>query len=131
MQSTLLAAVMRRVLPSFVVASLTLVALPAMASDPAIEKQAQALQRKAIEEDSLNVNYPAAIKKLATAISRCTGDKCSANFKGALYRDLGAMLILSGSIEDGRAAFVKALGFESFARSRPVVQEPDARRVLE
>jgi hypothetical protein len=110
--STLLAAVMRRVFLSLVVASVTFVALPAMGSDPATEGQAQALQRRAIEEDSLNVNYPAAIKKLATAISRCTGDKCAATLKGALYRDLGAMLILSGSVEDGRAAFVKALGFD-------------------
>ncbi len=112
MHSTLLAAVLRRVFLYLVVASVMSFALPAMGSDPATEAQAQALQKRAIEEDSLNVNYPGAIKKLATAISRCTGDKCAATLKGALYRDLGAMLILSGSVEDGRAAFVKALGFD-------------------
>jgi hypothetical protein len=112
-QSTQLAAVVRRVLPSLFVASVMLMSLPALGADPATERQAQALQKKAIEEDSLNVNYPAAIKKLATAISKCTGDKCSATLKGALYRDLGAMLVLSGSIDDGRAAFVKALGFDN------------------
>jgi hypothetical protein len=115
---------MRRVLLSLVVASVTLVALPALAADPATEKQAQALQKKAIEEDSLNVNYAAAIKKLATAISKCTGDKCSASLKGALYRDLGAMLILSGSVDDGRAAFVKALGFDAALELDPSYKSP-------
>ena len=31
---------------------------PAFAADPKVEKDAQALQKKAIEEDSLNVDYP-------------------------------------------------------------------------
>jgi len=123
-QSTLLAAAKRRVFPSLVVALVTLLALPALGADPATERQAQALQKKAIEEDSLNVNYPAAIKKLATAISKCTGDKCAATLKGALYRDLGAMLILSGSVDDGRAAFVKALGFDASLELDPAYKNP-------
>jgi hypothetical protein len=123
-QSALLAAVLRRALSCLVVALVTLAALPALGGDPATERQAQTLQKKALEEDSLNVNYPAAIKKLATAISRCTGDKCDATLKGALYRDLGAMLILSGSVDDGRAAFVKALGLDATLELDPSYKSP-------
>jgi hypothetical protein len=87
-------------------------ARPVFAADATIEKQAQVLQKKAIEEDNLNLNYPEAIKKLATAISKCGPDKCGATLKGTLYRDLGAMLILNGSVDDGRSAFAKALGLD-------------------
>ena len=93
-------------------------------ADPATEKQALALQKKAIEEDSLNVAYPDAIKKLATAISKCGSDKCKAPLKGALYRDLGAMLILNGSVDDGRAAFAKALGFDPTLELDPAYKSP-------
>src|SRR5579884_229737 len=73
----------------------------AFGADPNLERQVEDLQKKAIEEDYLTMNFPAAIKKLATGISKCDGDKCSAALKGALYRDLGAMLILSGTVEEG------------------------------
>jgi hypothetical protein len=89
-----------------------LLARPLLGADSNIEKQVQILQKKAIEEDNLNLNYPEAIKKLATAISKCGPDKCGATLKGALYRDLGAMLILNGSVDDGRSAFAKALGLD-------------------
>jgi hypothetical protein len=102
----------RRLLPCLLVGFMSLAARPAMGADPNIEKQVQLLQKRAIEEDNLNLNYPEAIKKLATGISKCDGDKCSQALKGALYRDLGAMLILGGSVEDGRAAFAKALGLD-------------------
>jgi hypothetical protein len=114
----------RRLLPCLLVAFMTLVSPPAMGSDPNIEKQVQALQKKAIEEDNLNLNYPEAIKKLATGISKCAGDKCSPALKGALYRDLGAMLILGGSAEDGRAAFAKALGLDPSLELDPAYKTP-------
>jgi hypothetical protein len=111
-QRTLLAAVAPRVLACLMATFMAFVSLPALGADANVERQAQALQKKAIEEDNLNVNYPEAIKKLALAISKCDGDKCNATLKGALYRDLGAMLILSGAVDDGRASFGKALGLD-------------------
>jgi hypothetical protein len=95
-----------------------------MGADPNVEKQVQVLQKKAIEEDNLNLNYPEAIKKLATGISKCGGDKCSATLKGALYRDLGAMLILGGSVDDGRSAFAKAIGLDPTLELDPAYKTP-------
>jgi hypothetical protein len=112
-QRTPLSSLAPRLVRPFVVAFGLFMAFPVLAADPNVERQAQALQKKAIEEDNLNLNYAAAIKKLATAISKCGEDKCAASLKGALYRDLGAMLILSGSADDGRAAFAKALSIDS------------------
>jgi hypothetical protein len=106
------------------VAFATLLAQPALGADPIAEKQARELQKAAIEEDNLNVDFPAAIKKLATAISRCGADKCDASLRGALYRDLGAMLVLSGSLDDARAAFAKALTFDSSLELDPAYKNP-------
>jgi hypothetical protein len=97
---------------------------PLWGAEPAVEKQALALQKKAIEEDNLNLNYPEAIKKLATAISKCGADKCSATLKGALYRDLGAMLVLNGSVDDGRSAFAKALALDASLELDPAYKTP-------
>lgn len=124
MHSTLFTAFVRRLLPCLVAALATLVAAPVFGADPNVERQAQALQKKAIEEDNLNVNYADAAKKLATAITRCDGDKCSATLKGALYRDLGAMLILNGQVDDGRTAFSRALGFDSSLELDPAYKNP-------
>jgi hypothetical protein len=85
----------------------------AMAADPKVEKEAEALQKKSIDEDYLNVDFGAAIKKLQTALAKCDGDKCKPSLKGALLRDLGAMQILAGSVDEGKANFVRALGAES------------------
>ncbi len=123
MQSTFVAAVVRRVLPCLAVALTTLAATPAF-GDANTERQAQALQKKAVEEDSLNVNYPEAVKKLAAAIGKCDGDKCNVTLKGTLYRDLGAMLVLNGSVDDGRAAFVKALGLDPSLDLDPAYKNP-------
>jgi hypothetical protein len=107
------------------VALTTLATRPALGADANIEKQARALQKRAIEEDSLNVNYPEAVRKLAAAIGKCDGDKCNASLKGALYRDLGAMLILGGtSIDDGRGAFAKALGLDPSLDLDPAYKNP-------
>src|ERR1700676_3338650 len=114
-----------RLLAGCLAALLTMLVSPsARATDPNIEKQAQVLQKKAIEEDNLNVNYPEAIKKLAIAISKCAGDKCNAGLMGTLYRDIGAMLILSGSVDDGRAAFAKALSFDPSLDLDPAYKSP-------
>ncbi|MDP9149986.1 MAG: EB domain-containing protein [Myxococcota bacterium] len=88
------------------------VVVPASANDAVIEKQAQSLQKKAIEEDSLNVNYAAAINKLQTAIGKCAGNKCGSPLRAALLRDLGAMQVLNGAVDEGRVTFSQALGVD-------------------
>ncbi len=79
------------------------------AVDKKVETAAKELQRKAIEEDNLATNYDAAAKKLQQAVTKCAGDKCEKALKGALNRDLGAMLLLAGKKDEGIAAFIEAL----------------------
>ncbi len=94
-------------------AATLLVSVSASGADTVVEGEALALQKQAIQDDCLNVRYPEAIKKLAVAIGDCGIDKCNATLRGALYRDLGAMLIHNGLVDDGRVAFAKALGLDS------------------
>jgi hypothetical protein len=109
----------------FVVAGVLVVsARSAAAADPKVEKEAQALQKKAIEEDNLNVNYAGAVKKLQTAIAKCDGDKCSSNVKATLLRDLGAMQILNGNVDEGKASFGQALGMDSSIELDPAYKNP-------
>lgn len=111
-QRTGLAALARRLLPWVVVVIASLLAAPAWA-DPATEAAAKGLQKKAIEEDFLNLDYASAIKKLQSAAAKCDGDKCSSTVKASVFRDLGAMQVLAGNEGDGRASFAQALSFDS------------------
>ncbi|HEX3770292.1 MAG TPA: hypothetical protein VHV30_05485 [Polyangiaceae bacterium] len=109
----------------FVVAGILIVtARGASAADSKVEKEAQALQKKAIEEDNLNVNYAGAVKKLQTAIAKCDGDKCSSNVKATLLRDLGAMQVLNGAVDEGKASFGQALGMDSSIDLDPAYKNP-------
>ncbi len=92
--------------------TVTFVAAAAFA-DARTEKEAQALEKKAIQEDFLNVDYRAAINKLRTAVKKCGANKCSASIRGALLRDLGAMQVLGGSVDEGKANFVDALAADA------------------
>lgn len=126
MQGTLIAAACRRALVALVwlvVLAGVFVAVPAFA-DPKVEKDAQALQKKAVEEDFLNLDYPGAIKKLQGALAKCDGDKCGAPIKAALLRDLGAMQILAGSEGDGRASFGQALALDASLDLDPSYRNP-------
>jgi hypothetical protein len=96
----------------------------ALAADPKIEKEAQALEKKAIEEDNLNVNYAGAIKKLQSAIAKCDGDKCNSALKAGLLRDLGAMQILNGSVDEGKASFGQAIGMDATIELDPAYKNP-------
>jgi hypothetical protein len=96
----------------------------AMAADARVEREAKALQKKAIEEDNLNVNYAAAIKKLLTAVSRCGGDRCSAPLRASLLRDLGAMELLAGSVEAGKGHFAQALRLDPSLDLDPAYKNP-------
>lgn len=99
-------------------------AAPAFAADAKVEKEAKALQKKAIEEDNLNVDYPAAIKKLVTAVGKCGADKCGNGVKASLLRDLGAMQILNGSVDEGRASFDEALKLDPSLDLDPAYKNP-------
>ena len=118
-----LAALARRLLPWIVVIVASLVAVPAWA-DPATEAAAKALQKKAIEEDFLNLDYPSAIKKLQGAAAKCDGDKCSPPVKGAVLRDLGAMQVLAGNEGDGRTSFGQAIALDSTLELDPSYKNP-------
>jgi hypothetical protein len=122
-QFTGLAALARRLLPWIVVIVASLVAVPAWA-DPATEAAAKALQKKAIEEDFLNLDYPSAIKKLQGAAAKCDGDKCSPPVKGAVLRDLGAMQVLAGNEGDGRTSFGQAIALDSTLELDPSYKNP-------
>jgi hypothetical protein len=102
----------------------------AHAADPRIERDAQALQKKAIEEDNLNVNYPAAIQKLRTAIAACGTTRCGPALRAALVRDLGAMQVLNGNTEDGKANFAQALTIEPATELDPAYKNPQLEQVF-
>ncbi len=106
----------------------SLVAVPALA-DPGTEAAAKALQKKAIEEDFLNLDYPAAIKKLQGAAAKCGADKCSPPVKGAILRDLGAMQVLAGNEGDGRTAMGQALALDSTLDLDPSYKNPQLEAV--
>ncbi len=99
---------------SFVFA-LVLAALPSFAAPPpkaggTPEAQARALQKKAIEEDLLSVEFDAARAKLKKAAELCAKSPCPANLKATIERDLGVVL-LSGKLDKSEAvdAFVRAM----------------------
>ncbi len=124
MHRTVLAAAMRRVVTWVViVVAVCGVATPAKA-DPRAERDAQSLRKKAIEEDSLNVNYGAAVKKLQSALARCGTSKCAPGIRAALLRDLGAMQILNGSVDDGKASFAQALAVDASIDLDPAYKNP-------
>jgi hypothetical protein len=113
----------RRLLPWFFFALATLFTASAF-GDAATEKAAQALQKKAIEEDNLNVNYPAAIKKLQAAINKCGADKCGPKLRASLVRDLGAMQVLNGDVPAGQASFDTAAGMDATMALDPSYANP-------
>jgi hypothetical protein len=123
-QGNVLVACARRLLFWIVIVVASLVTVPALAVDVKIEKDAQALQKKAIEEDSLNVDYPSAIKKLQAAVAKCDGDKCTPAIKGSILRDLGAMQILAGNEGEGRTTFGQAQAVDAQLDLDPAYRTP-------
>jgi len=67
------------------------------------------LQRKAIQEDNLNVAYAQAIRKLSSALNMCAPSQCAPRVRAELLRDLGAMHFLDGSLEESQSYFDRAL----------------------
>src|SRR5579862_4402090 len=100
--------VLRRasVVVPFVALAGGLLAGAAFAANARVEAEARSLQKKAIEQDYLNVDYDSAIDKLQTAVTKCGADRCSDGLRAALLRDLGAMQITNGDADSGNASFV-------------------------
>jgi len=88
-----------------------------------IEQQARTLQKKAIEDDYLSTEFAKAEERLNKAVTLCGSDKCSAQLRAQLRRDLGVVEI-GGQIdrEKGISNFVEALRIDP-----NVVLDPDVR----
>lgn len=103
-------AVVTRIFASWIVLVVaSLAAVTAVAADPRVEREVRALQKSAIEQDNLNMNYAGAVRKLAAAATKCGATKCSPSLKAAVLRDLGAMHALSGNVDEAKASFARAL----------------------
>jgi hypothetical protein len=109
---------------SWIVIVVGLLAVVPAAADPRTERDVRALQKKAIEEDNLNVNYAAAVKKLQTAVNKCGNERCNPQLKAALYRDLGAMQLLSGAVDAGKANFAQAVRLDPTLDLDPAYKNP-------
>ena len=106
----------------FAVAALVSVS-PAFAQNAKVEKEARALQKKAMEEDYLGTEFAAAQQKLDKAIAACGTDKCNVQMRAQLRRDLGVVLIGGQLDKDkGSAVFVEALKLDP-----SVVLDPDLK----
>jgi hypothetical protein len=89
--------------------ALSLFCRPAAAQNKATETQARGLQKKAMEEDYLNVDLDKATEKLKEAIAKCGSDKCSANLRAVLRRDLATVQSAANKKDDALATMVEAL----------------------
>jgi hypothetical protein len=79
------------------------------AEDKKVEATAKALQKKAMGDDYLATEFGKAKDKLDKAIAQCGTDKCTANLRALLRRDLGTVLIVGGLDKDkGTQAFAEA-----------------------
>ena len=95
-------------------------------ADKATETSAKALQKKAMDEDYLATDFAKAQEKLNKAISMCGTDKCSANLRALLKRDLGVVDIGGQLDKDaGMAAFVDAQKLDSSVALDPDLKTKD------
>lgn len=118
------AQVIRTFAPWLVAVVACLTAVTAVAADPRVERDVRALQKGAIEQDNLNMNYAAAVRKLTAAVNKCGAARCSPPLKAAVLRDLGAMQALSGRVEDGKASFARALQVDPSLDLDPAYTNP-------
>jgi len=88
-----------------------------------VEQQARVLQKRAIEEDYLATEFSKAEERLNGAVALCGVDKCSAQLRAQLQRDLGVVEI-GGQIDrqKGMAHFVEAVRIDP-----AIALDPDVR----
>lgn len=90
------------------------------AQDKKVEAAAKALQKKAMEDDYLATEFAKAQDKLEKALASCGADKCSANLRALLHRDIGVVQI-GGKIDPakGQGHFVDALKLDGSVQLDP------------
>ncbi|MBP9113883.1 MAG: hypothetical protein KBF88_13815, partial [Polyangiaceae bacterium] len=82
----------------------------AFAQNANAENQAKALQKKAMEEDFLSVEFDKALDKLKQASNVCGDTKCPPLLRAQLKRDIGVVLVTGHSDKaKGEKAFVDAI----------------------
>jgi hypothetical protein len=111
----------RLIVLAAVIVSLSLVVLcrPASAENKAIETQARALQRKAMDEDFLNVDFTKAADKLNQAIAKCGNDKCGAGLRALLRRDLATIYSAANKKDEAVKAMADALKIDGSVQLDP------------
>lgn len=96
-------------------------AAPSALAQGKAEGPAKALQKKAMEEDYLMMEFGKAQEKLDKAIAQCGTSACSAGLRARLHRDLGVVLI-GGEVDPdaGLESLVEALKLDP-----SIALEPD------
>ncbi len=104
----------------------------AHAQNKAVEAQAKALQKKAMDEDYLSTEFGKASDKLQKATQLCGAEKCSAPLRAQLKRDLGVVLI-GGNIskEDAIKAFAEAMAIDAGIQLDPDLKTKDVEEAWE
>jgi hypothetical protein len=97
------------VLAAVVSALVLLFSSPAWAQNKTVESAAKALQKKAMDEDYLNVDLDKAAERLNQAISKCGSDKCNANLRALLRRDLATVYMAGNKKDEALATMIDAL----------------------
>ncbi|OJY27625.1 MAG: hypothetical protein BGO98_40875 [Myxococcales bacterium 68-20] len=95
------------------------------------EGPAKALQKKAMEEDYLMTDFAKAAEKLEKALAQCGTDKCSAQLRSRLKRDLGVVQI-GGAIDKdkGLANFVEAIKLDPTVALDPDIKTKDLEQAF-
>ncbi|MBX3207941.1 MAG: hypothetical protein KF764_23040 [Labilithrix sp.] len=106
-------------------------AAPAARAQGKAEGPAKALQKKAMEEDYLATEFTKAAEKLEKAIGQCGTDKCSAQLRSRLKRDLGVVQIGGGiDKEKGIASFVEAIKLDPTVTLDPDIKTKDLEQAF-
>jgi hypothetical protein len=98
---------------------LALFCRPAWAENKAVETQARALQKKAMDQDFLNVDFAKAADKLNQAIAKCGTSNCSANLRALLRRDLATIHSAAGKKDEALKAMSDALKIDGSVQVDP------------
>lgn len=91
----------------------------AWAQNKAVETQARALQKKAMDEDFLNVEFNKAADKLNQAIAKCGTEKCGANLRALLRRDLATIYSAASKKDEALKAMGEALKIDGSVQLDP------------
>lgn len=104
---------------------------PAAVAQGKAEGPAKALQKKAMDEDYLATDFAKAAEKLEKAIGQCGTDKCSAQLRSRLKRDLGVVQIGGGLDKDkGVANFVEAIKLDPTVTLDPDFKTKDLEQAF-